>query len=271
MLLFTAPFLSMAFAFDGWTSVATLSRDMENPQRDIAKVLALNAAIVTAAYVFYFTGMTMIFVDKFDGNGILAAQEIVNHGAGHVGVAAEMILGDIGMKLILFCVVMSVMGTLNGNVMAGFRYPHALAQAKDLPRSDYFVEESKHGTTAKASTLWFGATLAWFVLYTIQAYLDSGAFESHIFSGIGFDDIPIVLISIIIILLLVGAAKFGMKEGHGIFKSIVATIIGIVGQLYIVYSFIQNNSSWWQYILICVAIVAIGFVIRMGVKKKQEA
>ncbi len=41
MGLFAAPLLSMAFAFDGWTSVATLSRDMENPQKDIAKAKEL--------------------------------------------------------------------------------------------------------------------------------------------------------------------------------------------------------------------------------------
>ena len=260
MTLFAAPLLSMAFAFDGWTSVATLSKDMENPQKDIAKVLALNAVIVTIAYVVYFTGMTMI----------VPAQEIMSLGNEHVGVAAGIIMGDFGMKFILFCVVMSVLGTLNGNVMAGFRYPHALAQAKDLPNSEFFVEESKYGTTGKAAMITFGAVCAWFVLYTVQANLDAGAAEgaTHMLSGIYFDDIPIMMMAALIIILLVGAAKFGMKEGYGVVKSIIAPIIGIIGQAYVIWAFALNNERWWQYILVCIVIIVIGFVVRGSLKKK---
>lgn len=295
MGLFAAPLLSMAFAFDGWTSVATLSRDMENPQKDIAKVLALNAAIVTAAYVFYFTGMTMIFNSTPGG-----IEQIIALGDQHVAVAAETILGEIGGKLILFAVTMSVLGTLNGNVMAGFRYPHALAQAGDLPNSEFFVQESKYQTTGRASLVYMGSVIVWFIFYTWQAFAsesqaavvaeqhadliaaaDAGtitaaqqatldaASSDYIFSGITFDDIPIMAIAIVITILMVGVMKVGMKEGYGVLKSIIAPVIGIIGQVYVVYSFIITNPSWLTYMIVCVVILIVGYLIRMNLKKKQ--
>lgn len=261
MGLLTAPFLSMAFAFDGWTSVATLSRDMENPQRDISKVLALNAIIVTIAYVFYFTGMTMLFSNP---------QDIIDLGDGHVFEAAQSILGTVGGKFILFCVVMSVLGTLNGNVMAGFRYPHALAQAKDLPNSEFFVQESKYGTTGKAAMITFCAVVVWYIFYTLQATAAAGAAEGarYMFDGITFDDIPIMAIAAVIIILLIGAMIYGSREGYGVVKSIIAPIIGICGQGYVILSFAVTNPSWLTYMIIVVVIVAIGVVVRSQVRKK---
>jgi len=259
--LFTAPLLSMAFAFDGWTSVATLSRDMENPQKDIAKVLALNAVIVTAAYVLYFTGMTLLFNNP---------QEIIDLGNAHVGAAAQSIFGQVGAKLIYFCVIVSVLGTLNGNLMAAFRYPHALAVNNDLPNSNFFAQESKYGTTGNASLITGIAALAWFVLYTIQAFAAEGANGGrYMFDGIAFDDIPIMAMSIIIILLLIQVIKVGPGEGYGTFKSIIAPVIGIIGQAFVVVSFIGNNSQWWLYTLVCVVILAVGYFINKSVKEKQ--
>lgn len=295
MGIFTAPLLSMAFAFDGWTSVATLSKDMENPQRDIAKVLALNAVIVTIAYTFYFTGMTMIFNATPGG-----MEQIMALGDGHVAVAAESILGEIGGKLVLFAVTMSVLGTLNGNVMAAYRYPHALAQAGNLPNSEFFVQESKYQTTVRAAMITFGATVVWFIGYTWQAIskeaqalvvaqehadlvassaagtiseadqaiLDA-AYANHMFTGISFDDIPIMLMATLIIILMIGVMKVGAKEGYGALKSYVAPVIGIIGQGYVIYSFIITNPSWLLYMFVSVAILVVGYLIRMQVKSKK--
>lgn len=296
MGLFAAPLLSMAFAYEGWTIVATLSRDMKNPQKEIAKVLVVSTIIITFAYVFYFTGMTMIFNSTPEG-----IAQILVLGDSHVGVAAQSILGDIGGKFVLFAVTVSVLGAMNGTVMGGFRYPHAMAQAGELPNSEFFVQESKYQTTGRASLLAFGATVAWYIFYTWQslareaqaaivasenadlvAAAEAGtiteaqqatltaAYKSHVFSGISFDDIPVMMMALIVMTLLVGTIKVGTKEGYGPLKSIVAPIIGLIGQGYIVYSFVITNPSWLTYMLICLAIVLVGFVIRANVVKNKS-
>lgn len=259
--LFTAPFISMAFALDGWTTVATLSRDMENPKRDIAKVLVLNLFIVVFAYTIYFTGVCMLLDPK----------EIMSLGDEHIAVITTNLFGTFGSKLILFCVVASVWGTLNGNVMGSFRYPHALAVNKDLPNSEYFRKENKYGTTGRAGILSFVILIGWFILYSIQNLSAEAAKggSNYLLSGIQLDDIPIVWIAVIIILLLIGTIIVANKEKVGIFKGYIAPSIGIFGQLYVIVSFIQVNSAWLLYTIIVFAIIVVGLIIR-GFAKKSE-
>lgn len=263
--LFTAPFISMAFAFDGWITVGSLSRDMENPQKDIAKVLSWTAIIVTAAYTLYFTGVTML----------MDAQEIIALGNDHVGKIAEKVLGGAGMSVILFCVVISVMGTLNGNMMASPRYTHALAQAKDLPNSEFFAKTNKYGTTGNSAILAMVVNYAAFALYAIQAFakdgVDTAAQEAgnYLFGGIAFDDIPIATSSIFYLLLFVAVVRIGIKEGNGILKTWIAPIIAFVGQAYVIFSFIQGNSQAIMYLGLCVVILAIGVGVRSIANKNQ--
>lgn len=259
--LFTAPFISMAFAMDGWATVAILSRDMENPKRDIAKVLVLNLFIVVIAYTVYFTGVCMLLDPK----------EIMALGDEHISVIATNLFGPAGAKLVLFCIVASVWGTLNGEVMGAFRYPYALATTNDLPNSKYFKQINKYGTTGRTGVLSLIITLAWFAFYAIQAFSAEAAngSENYLLSGIAFDDIPIVWMCLIIIILMIGTIKVANKENVGIFKGYIAPIIGIIGQLYIIVSFIQINSAWLLYSIIVTVIIAIGFIFRFYAKRED--
>lgn len=261
MGLFTAPFISMAFAMDGWTTVATLSRDMENPKRDIAKVLVLNLFIVVFAYTIYFTGVCML----------LDPQEIMSLGDEHIAVITTNLFGPAGSKLVLFCVVASVWGTLNGDIMGAFRYPHALATNNDLPNSKYFKQVNKYGTTGRAGILSLVITLIWFALYAIQAFSAEAAngADNYLLSGISLDDIPIVWIGIIIIILLIGTMMVARKENVGVFKGYIAPAIGIFGQLYVIVSFIQINSEWLLYSIIVVVVIFIGLIFRYFAKKQE--
>lgn len=258
--LFTAPFISMAFAMDGWTTVATLSRDMENPKRDIAKVLVLNLFIVVLAYTIYFTGVCML----------LDPEKIMALGDEHIKEIATNLFGPAGSKLVLFCVVASVWGTLNGNVMGAYRYPHALATTNDLPNSKYFRQTNKYDTTGRAGILSLFITLAWFALYAIQEISKEAAngADDYLLSGIALDDIPVVWMGVIIILLMIGTMKVANKENVGIFKGYIAPAIGILSQVYIITSFIQINSAWLIYSIIVIVLIIVGLIVR-GIAKRQ--
>ncbi|MDR1782081.1 MAG: APC family permease [Bacilli bacterium] len=271
--LFTAPLLSMAFAFDGWMSVGTLSRDMENPQRDIGKVFAIMFVIITIAYALYFTGISMLGAKE--NIDIIAASD------SHVGLIATKLFGSIGGKLILFCVVMSVMGTLNGNIMSIYRYPHALAENKDVPNYNFFRKESKYGTTFNAYLIGLIAIVLWFIMYFAQALSKQNAAvglaegvepTKYFMAGIAFDDIPIVSMGLVVILSLIAVMKWGSKEGYGTLKTIIAPIIGIIGYLFIVVSFFQTNKLALPYLLVVAVICVIGLGIRSIAKSqvKQE-
>ncbi|WP_434777329.1 APC family permease [Neisseria sp. Ec49-e6-T10] len=262
---FTSPLLSMSFSFGGWIVVATLSKDMENPQRDMGKILAINALIITIAYVMYFIGITML----------MPANEIISYGDAHVALIANRLLGNYGEKILLFCVLISVLGTLNGKVIGGFRYPHALAQQKDIPFSSFFRKESKFKTNGTAALLTLVISLIWFTCYTIQAIaktnasVEALATKEYMFSGISFEDIPIMIVSFEAIALMVGGYLLAKRHKLGVFKTYIAPFVGIVGQIYVVVSFVHTNSSWLFYMFISAIIIGIGVSIRTYLKRKD--
>lgn len=264
--LFVAPLLSMAFAFDGWASVTSLARDMENPQKDLARILALNAIIVTVAYLLYFTGISMLAGSP---------QEIIAAGDNHVSAIANKVLfGAIGEKIIVFCIIVSVLGTINGNMMAAFRFPHALACSKNLPNSDYFIKETKYGTTGRASFISIIPIVFWWILYTIRDFAEADAKATgktdFLFSTIRFDDIGITSLAILLGIILFGTIIIGRKEKLGVFKSLIAPIIGIIGQVFIVVSFFTVNSAALLYLGIVMIIIVIGLFIRGYAQKQQK-
>ncbi len=125
-VLFAAPFVSMGFALDGWMSVAALSNDMENPNRDLPRVLVFGTIIIISIYVLYFVGVSVL----------MPANEIIASGDDHVAIIATEIFGRFGGSLIIIGIIISVLGTLNSNVMAGIRYPKATAEANTFMFKD---------------------------------------------------------------------------------------------------------------------------------------
>lgn len=254
---FTSPLLSMSFAFGGWIVVATLTKDMRDP-RDMGRILALNAVIITIAYIAYFVGITML----------MPADEIIQLGDSHVSVIANRIFGVYGEKIILFCVTVSVLGTLNGKIIGGYRYPFALAQQNDLPYAKFFTKVSKYNTNGRAAILTLCIALIWFTCYTLQAMAKIDATpeqlisKEYLFSGITFEDIPIMLVSFEAITLMVAGYILGKKHKVGIFKSVIAPIFGIIGQVYVIISYAMTNSSWLFYTIIAVVIIASGVILR---------
>lgn len=263
--LFMAPLLSMAFAFDGWASVTSLARDMENPQKDLARILALNAIIVTIAYLVYFTGISMLETP----------QTIINQGDNHVAsIANKWLFGMAGEKIIVFCIIISVLGTINGNMMAAFRFPHALACSKNLPNSNYFIKENKYGTTGRASFISLIPIIFWWILYTIRDFAEASAKaegkSEFLFSTIRFDDIGITSLAILLGIILFGTILVGRKEKLGIFRSLIAPFIGIIGQLFIVISFFVVNPAALLYLGIVMMIMVVGLIIRGYAQKQQR-
>lgn len=262
LALFAAPLLSMAFAFDGWITVGTLSVDMENPQRDLAKVFALNALIVTLVYTSYFTAVNLL----------MPADEIIINGNGHVGIIANDLFTSIGgaglgafaESAIIACVVISVLGTLNGNVMGGFRYFRALAERQDLPGHENIAKlNEKTNTAVNAGFVSLATSVVLFTLYYLQSAKD-------MFAGIAFDDLPIALLAIVFILLFANNIKtyFTEKNGNEL-KLLIAPIIAILGQAFVVVSFFINNDQALFYLIVSIIVIAIGIGIRTTQKNNR--
>ena len=260
---FTSPLLSMSFAFAGWLVVGSMARDMENPQRDLSKVLAINLIIVTVVYTTYFFGISML----------MPANEIIAQGDAHVGIIAQNVLGSWGGNFVLFCVMISCLGTLNAKFIAGFKYNHALGAQRNLPYANFFVKETKRGTNFNAGLITFFVALIWWALFTIQSYskfnVGEAAVEAghYIFAGITFDDIPVVFTSIEATVLIIGAIILARRKKLPTIKLIIFAILGLIGQVYCIISYIQTNSAWLLYTIITIAAILIGLVVKAYANK----
>lgn len=250
LALFTAPLLSMAFAFDGWFSVGTLGRDMENPEKNLAKVFAWNAVLVTVVYASYFAATTLL-MDPI---------EIMNIGDLHVGLIANRLFGAMGEKLVLTAVVISVLGTLNGNSMAGMRYVQALSEDGNFPYSKVFkVIDPKTHTAARGGIL---STITSLILVGMFYTQDLTANTTKYFQGISFDDIPIMFMAMFIILLMYASHNVAKKENLGPFLTYVTPIVAAIGQGFVIVSFFNTNEMALRYLIISLIIVGLGFVAR---------
>lgn len=244
--LFTAPLLSMAFAFDGWFNIGALRDDMENPGVNLPKVFAWNAVLVTLVYGSYFAAVTLL----------MDPAEIMNVGNNHVGMIANKFFGANGEKLVLTAVVISVLGTLNANAMSGMRYVQALAKEDDFPFANYFkqINETTH-TPVNGAWFALGGTAVLYVLYYLQE-------ASGMFKGISFDDIPMIFISLFLLLVIAAAHKVAKAENLGFFTTYVVPVIAAIGQIFIVISFFLTNDEAILYFIISLVILGSGYVIK---------
>lgn len=262
--LFYAPMLSMAFAFDGWISVGALSKDMDNPKKNLPFVFTWSVIITAVIYTAYYVGVSML----------MPAAEIVAEGNTHVSTIANMLGGKFFDKLIVTCVAVSVLGTANGIFMAGTRYTHRLASQNDLINSKFFKKESKYGTPINASIFMLVVILMYLGLYFAQAnYIaqsaDIIAAGGNFITNVVLDDIPMALNSIFYFFVFYITFRL-YKEGKcSKVQGIVAPIIACLGQGIIVFAFFGNNGSYaWGYLGISAVVIALGYVNYFYNKRK---
>ena len=121
--------LSTLWAYDGWAGVANLAGEIENPSKNLPRAIVLGIATVMFAYL-------LVNASLFH---ILPKTEIaaLNEKAG--ARAAEVLFGSWGGLLIGAGIVISVMGSLNGNILAMTRVAYAMALHRAFPFAKTFA------------------------------------------------------------------------------------------------------------------------------------
>lgn len=252
LALLFAPMLSMAFAFDGWISVGALSEDIVNPKKNLPFIFVWSVVITSVIYIAYFIGV----------NALMSPADILKYGDSHVGMIARNLFGDMGEKLVLTGVLISVLGTANAIFMAGTRYVHKLACDGHLIGSDKLKQFSKTDTPFNASKFIFAGTLAYIGLYALQA---TGNVE--MLKGIAIDDIPMMLNAAFYLLVFFISFKLFIEKKVNGFQGLVAPIIAATGQIFVIVAFFLSNDKAVLYIMVSAVVIALGFVNKMKFSK----
>lgn len=219
-------FVAAFFSFGGWWDVNKLAGEMRNPQRDLPRALFIGVLLVTVVYLL----TSAVFV-------YLVPLERVTSGETFAAQAGEALFGRSGGIVFASIVIVSVVGSLAGIVLAAPRVTFALASdGLFLPMAAKL--HPRFGTPARAIALQavlacvliafgsFDQIIAYFIFVVVLfiALTVAGLFvlrhrmpDAEIqYKATGYPATPIIFIALIGLLLVMLLGKSPLQSLLGL-------------------------------------------------------
>lgn len=113
--------LATLWAYEGWSNVANIGEEMKNPKRDLPMALIIGVAAVAVLYFFFnFAIYRVIPVDE--------ARAMIENDNIYLGTeVARRIFGSAGSILVVATMLIAMLGSLNGQVLAFARIGYAMS------------------------------------------------------------------------------------------------------------------------------------------------
>jgi len=217
-------FVGAFFAFGGWWEIPKLAGEARDPARTVPRALALGVGIVTAIYIL--TSAVFLY---------LVPLERVTSGETFAAQAGELLFGPAGGQVFAWIVIVAVLGSLLGLLMALPRVYYAMA------RDGVFFEpvaavHPRFGTPARAIAVQailacvlvafgtFNQIIAYFIFVTVLfvGLTVAGLFRIRRratdapYRTWGYPMTPIVFLVLVIILLALLAANNPLQAALGV-------------------------------------------------------
>lgn len=244
---FTA-LIAIAFTFDGWIVVTSISDEVKNPKRTVPVALTLGVILTTLIYILYFIGIT----------NIVSPADIINLGDAHVDIAAREIFGNSGSTIITAFVVIAVYGGVNGMILAYLRLPDAVIKQgmmKDILNVDN--PQTANGF-ARGVIIFDLITVA--IMFIIHILATEGIIFGNLETPFDLSTLPITIIYFIYIGLYLRV--FTITKRTGIERSRLAMYVGVAVliSLIVIYGAMQVNGL--IYVAFSILAIAIGIPFR---------
>ncbi len=147
---FAVTLVYVNYAYMGWNSATYISSELENPQKNLPKILLTGTLTVTIIYVV----LNFIFLYVTPIDEMVGVKEI-----GYL--AAQHVFGDQGAAIMSIGLSVILISTVSAMTMAGPRAFQAIGQ--DYPIFKKLAQTNKHGIPAIAILLQSGLSI-FFVL-----------------------------------------------------------------------------------------------------------
>lgn len=233
--------VSTAFAYEGWIVSLSINNEIKDSKRNLPKALTWGAFIIFLVYVLYFLGIT----------SALPAEQILREGNASVATVTTVLFGKLASTLLIVFIVISVLGTLNGLVIACIRSPFSLAVRGQGPFPKKMAMINPHTTMPPVATIYS------YIISILFLVLWHGSFNNFYGTFISIDEIPIVMIYGFYILIYIWyIIKFKDLPFR---KRFIQPIFAIVGAIIILYGGITNPKIG-MYMLISVLVCLLGLV-----------
>lgn len=246
-----AAFAPISFSFDGWIVSTSICHEIKNSKKNLPLALTISPIVILIAYIVYFIGIS----------SLIGPDKILELGDASVFTASNQLFGEIGGKIILIFVVISVLGTVNGITLGFIRMPYSMALRNMIPASDYFkMENDQLGNMPTHSAVFaYFITLLWMAVhYLTQKYKMRGD-VSEIAIGVSY------LNYIVLYIAVMRLTKAGRIKGK--VKGYLVPVLAIIGSLVILSGSI-SHPLFGYYFLICFIIILSGGLYYRGNKHK---
>lgn len=243
---FGSAVLSTLWAYDGWILVGNVAGEMKDAKRILPKAIIIGLSVVLVAYLGVNTAMLKV----------LSADKIVELNTGAAGVAAEVLFGSWGGKLLSIGILVSIFGCLNGAVLSSPRVPYAVSTKGDIKGCSWLGKvHPSFKTPMNAILLQVFVAIAMIMLASPDQITDFAIFSVYIFYTLAFFSIFIL------------RKKQPAHDGYRTPLYPVIPLIAVVSALYILGNTVIMQT---KIALISIVITAFGLPIYLLLKKKKE-
>lgn len=232
----------IAFSYDGWVVSVNITNEVKNSKRNMPLALIIGPLTVLSVYILYFVGL----------NNMLGSEYIMTTGNEAVNKAGEIMLGSSGTKLLLFFIVISVLGVVNGMTLGSIRMPWSLASKNMLPDSPKIAKlHPKYELSLPSALIAYITAALWMLLH----YLTT---KSGILKGSDISEIAIVFSYICYMLLYIKVLSL-RKQGEvkSLFKGVICPVLGLAGSLIILIGGLISNPFYVACFIIFCGLVCL--------------
>lgn len=247
--------VAAAFSYDGWSIAPSICHEIRNAKRNLPLALTIAPMIIMVIYIMFFLGISIL----------IGPDKIIEMKDGAFYVAADILFGEIGARVMLICVIISVLGTANGIILGSCRIPHALALRNDLPWSSKIAHIHPRFSLSMASvTISFAISSFWMFIHYLTV-------EWSLISSYQIDvsGIPIVLMHMFYAVLYVGVILYirKAKEHRPLLQYVIAPM-AILGALLIIFGGFTSDNSLVYFIVSVISLLTGTFLFKKEISEK---
>jgi len=212
------------FAFGGWWEISKLAGEARDPARTVPRALAIGVSIITAIYIL--TSAVFLYLVPLDR---------VTSGETFAAQAGEALFGAAGGKVFALIVIVAVLGSLLGLLMALPRVYYAMARDGVFFKS-VGVVHPRFGTPARAIVIQAAVASVYVALGTFNQIIAYFVFVTVLFVGLtvaglfrirrrspasvyrtwGYPVTPALFLVLVVVLLVLLAGHNPLQAGLGV-------------------------------------------------------
>ncbi len=166
---FAVSLVYVSYAYSGWNAAVYLTGEIENPQRNLSRILLAGTAIVLLLYV----GLNYVFLRSTPLAGLKGQVEVGF-------VAATSLFGPLGGRLMGGVIAALLVSTISSMIFAGPRIVQTMGE--DIPALRWLAPRSRAGIPVRALLLQTAITLAFVLKPDFKQVLVYAGFILNLFT-----------------------------------------------------------------------------------------